>query len=377
MSVAGAARKCVLSVRSASRYAGRAVSVLLVLTATACQMPHMQRPVAETERPPEKEHPTETTGEETVPPELPNTPDAPESPAPTGALPALTIADVSVGEAAGALTFTVSLSLVSGAQVTVRYDATEDGTATAGADYDAESGTLTFPADSTVAQTIRVTVTDDAVDEEDETFTMRLHDPRGATLADGEATAKINDDDTREVRVQPDSLNVDEGASARYTVVLGSRPTASVMVTMKAPAKLSTDPPDLMFKPDEWAIEQTVTVTAALDDDAIVDKPVAVLHTVRGGDYEDEGGDVVAGEDRGDRHADAGDREHRRGGGRRGTEVRGELEPGERCRGDGGLRDRSGRRHGDCGGGLSGGERHADVPEAYDDSADDRGHGDE
>ena len=62
--------------------------------------------------------------------------------------------------AGGALTFTVSLSVVSGAQVTVGY-ATENGTATAGADYDAASGTLTFPAGSTEAQPIWVTATID------------------------------------------------------------------------------------------------------------------------------------------------------------------------------------------------------------------------
>ena len=182
--------------------------------------------------------------------DTPTTPDAPESPTPVGALLALKIEDVSAGEADGALTFTVSLSVVSGAQVTVRY-ATENGTATAGADYDAASGTLTFPAGSTMAQTVRVTVTDDAVDEGVETFTMRLHDPREATLPDGEATAKINDNDGRAVKVQPDSLNVAEGASARYSVVLGSRPTASVTVTVEAPAKLATEPPELMFTPGD------------------------------------------------------------------------------------------------------------------------------
>ena len=52
--------------------------------------------------------------------------------------------------------------MVSGAQVTVRY-ATVKGMATAVADYGAASGTLTFPVDSTVTQTIRVTVTEDAV----------------------------------------------------------------------------------------------------------------------------------------------------------------------------------------------------------------------
>ena len=266
---------------SVTRSAGRAALAVLVLIATACQMPHMQQPVTEPETPVGV-----PTGEEPGSPELPDTPTTP-GPAPAGAPPALTIADVSAGEADGALTFTVSLSFAGGTPVTVGY-ATENGTATAGADYDAASGTLTFPSGSTEAQTVGVTVTDDAVDEGAETFTMRLHDAQGATLADGEATARINDDDGRAVKVEPDSLNVDEGASARYTVVLGSRPTASVTVTVEAPTKLSTEPAVLKFEPGEWAIEQTVTVEAEHDNDAIVDKPVAVLHPARGGDYEGE-----------------------------------------------------------------------------------------
>ena len=263
---------------------------LLVLIATACQMSHLERPVAEPDPPPETERAPETTSGETAAPALPNTPGAPENPAPAGSLPTLTIADVSAGEAAGALTFTVSLTVVSGAQVTVRY-ATENGTATAGADYDAASGTLTFAADSTVAQTIRVTVTDDAVAEGDETFTMRLHDPRGATLADGEATATINDDDddARAVRVQPTALTLYVGGSAAtYTVVLTAEPTAEVAIaaTVSGSTAISVTPTELRFTAADWASGRTVTVTAAAA--ALEGDTATIRHTVSGGDYAGE-----------------------------------------------------------------------------------------
>ena len=238
---------------------------LLVLIATACQMSHVERPVVE--------------------------PDPP----PAGSLPALTIADVSAGEAAGALTFTVSLTSVSGAQVTVRY-ATENGTATAGADYDAASGTLTFAADSTVAQTIRVTVTEDAVAEGDETFTMRLHDPRGATLADGEATATINDDDddARAVRVQPTALTLYVGGSAAtYTVVLAAEPTAEVAIaaTVSGSTAISVTPTELRYTAADWASGRTVTVTAAAA--ALEGDTATIRHTVSGGDYAGEAASVT------------------------------------------------------------------------------------
>ena len=65
------------------------------------------------------------------------------------ATPSLSIADVTAGnENAANQHFTVSLSAVSGRDVTVDY-ATSNGTATAGADYTATSGTLTISAGST------------------------------------------------------------------------------------------------------------------------------------------------------------------------------------------------------------------------------------
>ena len=76
---------------------------------------------------------------------------------------------------------------------TVDY-ATADGTATAGEDYTATSGTLTFgPGES--LKTVSVPVLDDALDEGEETFTLRLSNARGAQIADGEATGTIKNSD--------------------------------------------------------------------------------------------------------------------------------------------------------------------------------------
>ena len=216
------------------------------------------------------------------PPE--NEPGVPEPPHELAALAALAIAGVSALESDGALTFTVSLSRAGGEPVVVRY-ATEDGTATAGSDYAAASGQLTFAALSTAARTIVVTVRDDAVDERAETFTVRLSDAQGATLAVAAATGTIDDDDVRAVAVQPAALNVSEGGRASYTVVLGSRPTAPVTVTVAAASEVAVDPVALVFTPVGWGTEQTVTVSAAQDDDALADAPVALAHVASGGDY--------------------------------------------------------------------------------------------
>ena len=85
--------------------------------------------------------------------------------------PGLSVADARVEEAAGAaLDFAVTLGRASDETVTVDY-ATSDGTATAGADYTAASGTLSFAPGET-AKTVSVAVLDDAHDEGEETLTL-------------------------------------------------------------------------------------------------------------------------------------------------------------------------------------------------------------
>ena len=108
--------------------------------------------------------------------------------------PGLTVADAQVQEAANAtLAFAVTLSRAPSGTVTVDY-ATSDGTAAAGSDYTATSGTLTFAAGET-EKTVSVPVLDDAHDEGSETLTLTLSNPSGAYLADGSATGTINNSD--------------------------------------------------------------------------------------------------------------------------------------------------------------------------------------
>ena len=89
--------------------------------------------------------------------------------------------------------FRVSLSVEGSATVTVSY-ATADGTAAAGADYRATSGTLTIRAGQTSGR-ITVPVLGDLLAEQDEHFTVTLRDPRNATIARAAATGTIVDDD--------------------------------------------------------------------------------------------------------------------------------------------------------------------------------------
>ena len=110
--------------------------------------------------------------------------------------PTLSIADVSQNEGNSGTTnflFTVTLSAPATSAVTVNY-ATANGTATAGSDYTAASGTLTFAPGKT-SQVVTVGVKGDTTVEANETFSVALCSAVGATLARLTATGTIVNDD--------------------------------------------------------------------------------------------------------------------------------------------------------------------------------------
>ena len=107
---------------------------------------------------------------------------------------ALSVADAEAEEGTDAtLDFQVTLDREAAGTVTVEY-ATENGTAVAGSDYTATSGTLTFQPGER-EKTIAVPVLDDEWDEGEETMTLRLSNAQGAVIADGEATGTITNSD--------------------------------------------------------------------------------------------------------------------------------------------------------------------------------------
>ena len=109
-------------------------------------------------------------------------------------LPSLSVSDVTVSEGAGTASVPVSLSVVSSSTVTASYG-TSDGTATAGSDYTAKSGTLTF-APGTTSQNIVVTILEDVVAESSETINVNLTTAAGATLGRKTGIITITDNDT-------------------------------------------------------------------------------------------------------------------------------------------------------------------------------------
>ncbi len=128
--------------------------------------------------------------------------------------------------------FAVTLNRASSETVSVGYT-TADGTAKAGEDYEAVSGTLTFAAGET-EKTVHVPILDDDVDEGREKFEMRLSNESGANLRGRHNTATGT------------ILADDNGESAAPTVSLSASPSAvaegsDVTVTATLSSTLSSD----------------------------------------------------------------------------------------------------------------------------------------
>jgi predicted extracellular nuclease len=133
-----------------------------------------------------------------------------------GPTPTIAVSDVSVNEAAGTMTFTVTRTNVAPVAFTVDY-ATANGTATAGSDYGAASGTLSFTANQLQAL-VTVTISDDAAAEFDETLFFNLSNAtNGAVISDNQAVGTIVNDDGTPISVSIGDVIQAEGTSGTTT----------------------------------------------------------------------------------------------------------------------------------------------------------------
>ena len=98
------------------------------------------------------------------------------------------------------LVFTVSLSVASWRQVSVSY-ATANGAATAGSDYVAKAGTLSFPT-GTRTQTVSLGVNGDRVIEPNEPLFPSVSSAVNATIADNQGVGTILNDDEQTSRAE-------------------------------------------------------------------------------------------------------------------------------------------------------------------------------
>ncbi len=151
---------------------------------------------------------------------------------PNQTTPSITVGDVSVlNGIAGATTatFTVSLLSASAQTVTVNY-ATADGTAVAGTNYQATSGSLTFTPGQT-SQSVGVTVYETPFYDINRTFLLNLTAPNNATLARSQATATIINN------ISAPTISVNDVSVVDPTA---GTTTATFQVTLSAASNLPT-----------------------------------------------------------------------------------------------------------------------------------------
>ena len=200
--------------------------------------------------------------------------------------PALSISSPSVAEDAATLSFTVTPSVVSQKTVTVNYADAGTGTATSGTDYTAiAAGTLTL-APGAASGSIDVAVTDDAVNEPDETVIVSLSGAVNASVAPGAAagTATITDNDaiTAQLAVSPDRAT-EGGGAATVTATISPVSTEAVTITVSPSADFTLAGTTLIVAAGQTAGTGQVTATAVDNATDAPDKRVAVTATASGG----------------------------------------------------------------------------------------------
>jgi Ca2+-binding RTX toxin-like protein/archaellum component FlaF (FlaF/FlaG flagellin family)/gas vesicle protein len=193
-------------------------------------------------------------------------------------IPEISISDIQVVEwntGTDLAMFTVSLSEATTETVAVDY-ATADDSATAGVDYEPQTGTLTFNPGETEAY-IGVTINGDTVVEPDETFKVNLSNVQNANLIDGEGTGTIENDDSSIIpEISISDIQVVEWNTgtdlAMFTVSLSEATTETVVVDYataddSATAGVDYEPETgtLTFNPGETEAYIGVTINGDTD----------------------------------------------------------------------------------------------------------------
>ncbi len=192
-----------------------------------------------------------------------------------------------IGENGGESTVTATLNSAVRSNITVTVSAEASG------DFTQTGHTLTIAEGSkTSTGSVKFTAINNDVDALDKqilvsgSLDIAEELPFGTILFPYSRHLAITDDDEAELILSTASLTVGEGSNATYRVKLATEPTSNVSVSIGLPpdTDISVDKPGLTFTTTDWNIEQTVTVSAAHDDDA-VDDDATLTHTASGADY--------------------------------------------------------------------------------------------
>ena len=162
------------------------------------------------------------------------------------------------------------------------------------ADIDSAPDRLTFSSsnwETAQAVTVSAAQDDDARhDAASLSHTVASTDTDYNRIGVSEVEVTVTDDETAGASIRPEELTIAEGGSDSYEVVLTSKPSHEVTVTIthSGDRDISIGDQELTFTDSDWETAQTVTVSAAQDDDARDD--VATLnHSVASADTDYNG----------------------------------------------------------------------------------------
>jgi probable HAF family extracellular repeat protein len=187
----------------------------------------------------------------------------------------LTITDVTITEGHSgtkSAVFTVNLSAASTQPVSVTF-ATANGSATAGSDYQVNSGTVSVAPGET-SKTVTVLVNGDRLPEPNETFFVNLRNATNATIADSQGVGTIVDD---EPRVSVSDVTRAEGRKGQttlftFTVTLSAAYDQAVTMSFRtADGTAKTSDNDYIAKTGTLTFapgETTKTITITVNGDS-------------------------------------------------------------------------------------------------------------
>jgi len=194
---------------------------------------------------------------------------------------------LSLAEASGSDSYTVSLSAPPTSAVELTITASNGAVAVAPPSHRFEVGEQ--------HQTITVTAVDDAIDNVSDRTAIISHTLSGGgyggvTVPNVSVTVLDDDDaeDAPSISKSADSLTVSEaGGTESYTVSLSREPTGIVVVSTTVSGDtgaVRVAPSALTFTPQDWSQPKRVTVVGQ-DDRTVGTRRAAITHSVAGGGY--------------------------------------------------------------------------------------------
>ncbi len=201
------------------------------------------------------------------------------------------VTEVSVTEG-GSVEFDVKLATQPSAEVRVALTSDDS-------DVTVDKASLTFSTGNwNTNQTVRVSAGEDD-DTVSERVTLTLRASGGDYDISKTLAVAVSDNDTPGLMFSVPSVSVAEGGDATFTVKLTTQPSGPVTVgiekTTQSSGDVTVSPATLTFNVSGtgmWNQEQTVTVSAAEDEDAITDTATLRLSASNGG-YDDVSKDLA------------------------------------------------------------------------------------